>query len=53
MLLVALLGIWGAPAIVTGVVNSVPFRMRRALDPVASAAPTVAQARIVYWSRPL
>ena len=32
-------------ALVKGVVNSVPFRMRRAQDPNAPAAPTVAQAQ--------
>ena len=32
-------------AIATGIVNSVPFRMRRAQDPAAPAATTVAQAR--------
>jgi hypothetical protein len=32
-------------AIVTGIVNSVPFRMRRAQEPAAAAAPTVVQVR--------
>ena len=32
-------------ALVKGVVNSVPFRMRRAQDPNAAALPTVAQTQ--------